>query len=173
MWTLNDLYLKITHKLVLYLAAKETNILYLAMFQSFFVLFVSDCVSCTLQGSLYFFARHSIKTRSHSEHTIISPQWKESQKTEPCENETSTSCSLGQSVPYSTHSSSLSSSDFYYNVCSTLEPPWTSYLKFYSFPILLKTAYFPFYPSLALLYFKRSTHLLYVCSMAIARARAI
>lgn len=147
MWTVNDLYLKITHKLVLYLAAKETNILYLAMFQSFFVLFISDCVPCTLQGSLHFFARHSIKTRSHSEHTIISPQWKESQKLNRVKTRHLLPA-LWDSLSPTLHTvHPLSSSDFYSNVCSTLEPPWT-------FPILLKTAYFPFYPSFALLYLK-------------------
>lgn len=147
MWTVNDLYLKITQKLVIYLAAKETNILYLAMFQSFFVLFVSDCISCTLQGSLHFFARHSIKTRSHSKHTIISPQWK---------NWTMWKQDiyflLSGTTLHTVHS--LRFSDFYANVCSASEPPWTSYLKFYSFHILLKTTYFSLYPSLALLYFK-------------------
>lgn len=42
----------------------KKNISYLTMFQSFFVFFVSDCISSTFQSSLYFLAGHSVKTKS-------------------------------------------------------------------------------------------------------------
>lgn len=46
------------------LEGKKKNISYLTMFQSFFVFFVSDCISSTFQSSLYFLAGHSVKTKS-------------------------------------------------------------------------------------------------------------